>query len=117
MRPGERNKFFHRFCGQRRMHNQHHRRGSCQRHGREIALNVVRQLAKQTHVDHMRVGAKHEGVAIRRSTRGEFRADVAARAAAIVDHNLLADLRNQLLRNDARHNIAVATCGVWHDKA
>ena len=117
LRFGQRDKVFERFHRQRRRHNQNHwrRRGAC--HRRKIALNVVARLGIQTHVDRVRVGAEHESVAVGRGARGQLRADVAARATAIVDHDLLAKRHDQLLRNNARHNVAIAARRIRHQKA
>ena len=50
----------------------------------------------------------HDRIAVRRGLRDEFRCNLAARAAAILDDHLLADRFTQLLRDDAPDDVGAA---------
>ena len=58
-----------------------------------------------------------DGVAVGRRTRGDFRADSAARAGAVVDDELLAEFFSQMRRYQPRDNVRAAAGGEGHDHA
>jgi hypothetical protein len=61
--------------------------------------------------------AEADGVAIGRGLGHGVHADVAARAAAVVDEHRLAELFRHLLAHGARHQVGGAAGRVGHDEA
>ena len=107
--PGERQQFLEGFRGQRRMHGEHVIRERDETDRAEIPDRVVRQLGRgRGQNGERRDVAQHHRVAIGRGFGREFGADESAGAAARVDHDLLAHLIGQRLRDDARRRVGAA---------
>ena len=105
LRFGERDQLLDRLRLHARMHDDDVCAGREQAHRRKVAREIVRRLRLQARVDHVR-GARHEKrIAVGRRVRGDFRAEVAARAGAVVDHELLPEAFGHLLDDDARHDV------------
>jgi len=86
--------------------------------GCQVAQHVDRHLAVEAGIDgDGGVGDAEQGVAIGRRLRGEFRADIAVRAGAIVDHELLARRVAERLAEHARDEIGAAARRIRHDHA
>jgi hypothetical protein len=62
-------------------------------------------------------GGDPDGVAVGRRLGDGIGADIAARSDAVLDHDLLADARAELLRDDARDDVRAAAGGERHDEA
>ena len=93
---------------QRRMHDEHADLTRERRDADEILEHVVRQLLVEVRVRDVRGRLHHERVAVRRALRDEVGADRAGRAAAVVDHELLAELLGHLLEDDAPDDVVGA---------
>ena len=88
---------------------QHERAAADQDHGLERLDRVVRHLRIDARVDRMRADrAAEDRVAVRLRLRYEIRADVAACAGLVFDHDGLAERRRELLADDARKCVGVA---------
>src|SRR5262245_52648278 len=76
------------------------------RDGCEVPDRVVRHFGEQARVHSVRpVRPEHQRVAVRSALRYHLRSHHAVRAAAVLDHNLLAPRLGQLLPDDARQDI------------
>ena len=73
------------------MHDQHVRRIHELGDRREILDRVVRQVLEQRRIDRDRGRGEQQRVAVRRRARHLPHADIAGGAAAVVDHDLLAE--------------------------
>ena len=73
------------------MDDQYGRRRSELDDGREVANEIVRQVAIERRVRRVTEYHEHHGVAVGRRFRSELGADVARRARAVVHDHLLAD--------------------------
>ena len=115
VRLGERDEFLDRLGGQRGMDDKCQWRGGHQRDRREIAHEVVRRFGEQAHVDRLCRDRRHqERIAVGRRLGDEFRADIAARAEAVVDDDLLAPGFAHFLADDAPDDIECAACRKRH---
>ncbi len=99
------------------MHCEHERRGSDHRDRREVTIEIVADFAEDRLADGDGSRPAQQSVPIRRSVRGEFDADVACCARAIVDHELLAERLAELGRDDARRDIDSGPGRKIHDHA
>jgi hypothetical protein len=95
--------------GHRRVRNEHQRERAEARDAGEIAREAVGQLGVQARVRGERGGQEHQRVAVRRRARNELRADVAVAAAAVVDHELLAERLAELDRDQAAEDVGGPT--------
>ena len=103
------------FRRHRRMHHQHQRAGADQADRLEILARVVADIAVERRIDRQRPGAaEHQRVAVRRGLGDRARRDRAARAAAVLDHDLLAEHRAHLVGGDTRHDVVAAAGRVGH---
>ena len=101
----------------RRMHQHDQRAGRDQADRREILARVVADIGIERRIDRERAGAaEHERVAVGRGLRDRARRDRAAGAAAVLDHDLLAERLAHLLGDDARHHVVAAAGRVGHDQ-
>ena len=100
--------------GHRRIHDQHVGAGDERADGREVALQIERELAVERRVARDRRGDDEERVAVGVRFRGDLRADVAARAAAVVDDDRAAPERVELVRDEPRRDV-VQTAGRERD--
>ena len=71
-------------------------------HWRDVACKVVGQIGIQRGVDRIRRGDDEDCVSVWRRFDDEFGGDVAARAGAVLDHEILAESFGQRLRHDTR---------------
>ena len=109
--PNELHQF--RQCLGRHLRIDHHdiRRDRDQRHGREILDRIIRHLGVEAGV-HDEAGADHhDGVAVRRHARDLAGRNVAARAADVLDEELMAEIVGKLLRHDAGDGIGRSAGG------
>ena len=85
---------------------------------REILHGIeAHALAVERRIDAMRRDGDHaDRVAVRRRARGGFSADVAARANAVFDDDLLSPLPADVVRDHARENIERAAGGGESDE-
>ena len=75
-------------------------------HDRIEALDrIERRGRRQRHVDGERLRAEVQRVAVGRSSRGGSRADIAAAAGTVLDHDLLAPHLRQLVGDEAAQNV------------
>jgi hypothetical protein len=72
-------------------------------HRREVPQRIEGELGEYVRVDdHCAVEAQHQRVPVGRGLRHELRPEVAARARAVLDDDLLAQPRREGLGDDAR---------------
>jgi hypothetical protein len=108
----------HRLDRRSRRHFEHDGRGAQQADRREVLARIEGHRLVDVRVQ--RVGrdrAETDGVAVRRGLGHRVHADVAARAAAVVDQYRLAQLLRHLLAHGARHEVGGAAGCVGHDEA
>ncbi|MCY1213937.1 hypothetical protein D9M72_257400 [compost metagenome] len=105
----------------RRQAVRHHQQVGGDRHladRGEVGLGVVRQAGVDIRPDRMRAGGgDQQRIAIGRSLGGHVRADRAAGAGAVVDHDLLAHAGAHLLRDGACQQVSRAAGREGHDQA
>ena len=90
---------------QARMHHQHGRRQSDPADGCEVLARIKARTGVQARADRQRAGiAKQERVAVGRAARDRARPDRAAGAAAVLDHDRLAERLAHLLGHDPPHD-------------
>jgi len=83
---------------------------------REVLLRVDRQVRKDRGIDRDRADvAEIDRVTVGGRLGGELHADIARRAGAVVDDDLLAEEFGELRRNDPRHEIRGAARGEGND--
>lgn len=88
-----------------------------QRHRREVLERIVGKVRLHEGIDGERpVRADEQRVAVGRRVRHEFGADAAAGAAAVVDHNRLAERARNAFADDAADDVGVAAGGERHDQ-
>src|SRR6266704_3399548 len=103
--------------GHRRVNADHERRDDAPRNRHEVALRVVREVLVQARVDRDRgVRRDEKGVTVGRGLRRRLGADVAARAGAVVDDELLLERLGERLRELARIEIRAAARRRGHDE-
>jgi hypothetical protein len=101
-----------RFRRKRWMRHDDHRRPGDQPDRRKILGKVVAGIGTEADA-----GQQHgDGVAVRRRLGGVAGADHAAGAAAILDHDLLAERVRKLLPDDAAHRVDAAAGRIGHDQ-
>ena len=106
LRPGERDQLLHALCRDAGKHNEHAVRVDDQGDWGEVLQRIERELAVgERRNDHRARGADDQGVAVGCGAGPDLEADRPARAAAIVDHELLAERLRQLRRDDAGDGI------------
>ena len=104
--------------GQRRRDQQDTGRPADLGNRREILVGLVGQTGHQVWRDGMRAaGGEQQRVAVRRGLGRLARADGAARAGAVVDDQLLAQVLGHALRHHARHEVGGAAGRKGHDQA
>jgi hypothetical protein len=114
----ERNELRQRLCRQRRIdeHDERARRDEADR--RKILARVVADIGIEGRIDGERSGATEaERIAVGRRARHLPGRDRAAGAAAVLDHDLLAERRSHGIGDDARHGVVAAACGVGDDES
>ncbi|GAC1330623.1 MAG: hypothetical protein NVSMB20_00350 [Bradyrhizobium sp.] len=79
-----------------------------QRHGREILDRIVRHLGVEAGIDQEARADRHDGVAVGSHARDLAGRGVAARAADILDVELLAEAVGKFLRHHARDHVGRA---------
>ena len=83
---------------------------------REVLLRVDRQVRKDRGIDRDRADvAEIDRVTVGGRLGGELHADIARRAGAVVDDDLLAEEFGELRRNDPRHEIRGAARSEGND--
>jgi hypothetical protein len=82
---------------------------------REISLGIVGQLRVNARIDHVTGRHQQQRVAVGRRLRDDCRADCAASAAAIVDHDWLAHAFVELLPEHAPYYVGAAARRIRHD--
>jgi hypothetical protein len=101
----------------RRVRDQDHRHGGDQADGREILARVEAGIGEQRRIDRDRAGVgEHQRVAVGRGAGDRARAHEPAAAAAVVDHDLLAERGRELVGDDACHGVDAAARRVRHDQ-
>ena len=91
------------------MHGEHVVHARDHRDRREVFQRVVAQLRIESRVHGERADvAEEQRVAVGRAARDELGADLARRAAAVVDDDLLRPHFAELLRDDAAHEVGGA---------
>src|SRR6188472_4296746 len=87
------------------MHGEYHivRRG--QHDELEVLEGVVSHLLEEDRIDREAVDVEQDGVAVRRRLRDLHGADAAARAADVLDIELLAELIGELLHDEPCENV------------
>ncbi len=103
--PRQRDQLPHRIRGQRRMQDDRAGERGDFRDGREIPGEVVPQLRIKARGDRVGNASQQQRVAVRRGFRDLLRADVAARAGAILDDHRLARPLAELLPDEARQHV------------
>ena len=99
-----------------RAHRQRARSGAdqCNRGKRFFRIETHLRL-----VDRRVIGKRHRSnqqrVAVGQRVRGDFSADDAAGAAAVIDHHLLAEQRAHVIGHDATDDVVAAARGKGHD--
>ena len=88
-----------------RRHHQHVLRGADQHHRLEVAHRIEALVRRDGDVHRQRLRAEMQRVAVGRRLRGLRRADIAAGAGAVLDHDLLAPHLAELRGDDARQRI------------
>ena len=86
--------------------------------GGKVLDRIIRQSRAQTGCNCM--GARRsdaDGVAVGGSPGHNLGADIATRARAILDDDLLAQPQSKLLCDNPRHNVGTAARRKWHDQA
>ena len=105
-RSGERNELGQIARRQAGIDDQHVGLAAEHGHGREVLDWIVRQVGVQTRRNRMRArGGEADGVAVRRCLRDRIGADIAARAGAVLDDDLLAEPLPKFLRDDPRNDV------------
>jgi hypothetical protein len=85
---------------------------------RQVAIRIESHLLLHVRRDRERPGCpEQQGMTVGRCPCDELGGDVAACAAAVVDHDLLAEAFRKLLRDHARHRIARAARRETDDEA
>jgi len=104
--------------GQARENHQHIRLAADHADGREILDRVVGEGAAERRRNRLRArrGDADSG-AVGRRLRHRLDADIAAGAGAVFDHDLCAEGRRELLRDDARNDVGAAAGRERHDQA
>src|ERR1043166_62362 len=100
------------------MHYHDQRRDRRQRDRREITHRVIRELAVE--IGKYRQGCdptEQQRIAVGRGFRRQLRADHAARAGAVVDHDLSAPCFGDFLADGAGGGVVAAAWGEWDDEA
>ncbi len=92
-------------------------RGAEQRDRHEILVRVERHALVQQRIDHQRRGAEQQRVAVGPGARRRCDADIAAGAAAVLDHDRLPELLRKRIGNDARQDVDRTTGGERNDQA
>src|SRR4051812_24526370 len=99
------------------MHGEHDVVGCRQRHELEVLERIVGDLVEEDWIDRKAVDVEQDGVAVRWRLRDLHGADAAARAADILDIELLAELLAELLHDEPRENVGRAAGCERHDDA
>ena len=73
------------------------------------------RLAVHARIGHQRIGRDHDGVAVRARLRDGVEADIAAAAAAVLDHEGLAETLLQAAPEQARQDVEAAAGGRGRD--
>ena len=114
---GERDQLGDRFRRNGGVHQHDQRAGRDQADRREILARVVADIRIERRIDRVRAGAAEaERVAVGRGLRDLARRDRAARAALVLDHDLLAERLAHLLGDDARHHVVAAAGRIRDDQ-
>ena len=92
----------------RRMHHQHVRHRHHLRHRRQIAQHVIGQVLVDEVIDGDRAGAEQQRVAVGRRAHHRIDAERVARAAAVLDVELLAQDLAEVQREHARRRVGGA---------
>ena len=83
----------------------------------EIGLGLVGEIGIERHRDRVRAHVAHlDGVAVRRGAHGAGRADGAAGADDVLDHDLLAERAGHVLAGDAGGDVGRAAGRERHDQ-
>ena len=96
------------------MHQHDVRAGGDQADGREIPARVIADVGIERRIDRKRACGDQKRVAVGFGSRDLTRRDGAARAAAVLDHDGLADARRHFLGNDARDHVVAAARRIGH---
>ena len=108
---GERNELGEIARGQAGIEHQHVGLAADHAHRSEVLDRIVGQVGAETRGDRVRArGGDADGVAVGHRLGDGVGADT-ARAGAVLDHDLLADARAELLRDDARDDVRAAAGG------
>jgi hypothetical protein len=83
--------------------------------GRKILQRIVFDLLGHDRLDHEGRACEQQRVAVGRRDRGRLGADGRAAAGFVVDHDRLAELALQLLRQQAREDVVRRARRVGHD--
>ena len=115
--PNELHQFRQRLGRHRRVDHHDIRRNRDQRHGGEILDRIVRHLGVEAGIYDEAGADRHDGVAVRGHARDLAGRGVAARAADVLDEELLAESVGELLRHDARDDVGRTAGGKADDHA
>ena len=117
IRLGVGDKLLHRLHRHRGVHGDRDRLGGDLGDRGEIALHVELNVFHHQVQGNHRVGDEKQRVAVGRGARRLHRADGTAAAAAIVDHDLLAEGARQFFRDGACGDVGRAARREGHDEA
>ena len=104
-----------RFRRDRGVHRERQRPGRDLDDRRKAPQRVVRQALVEACVHHEGVDRHHDGVAVGLGAGGALRADVAAGAGLVLDHDRLVPALAQLLADDARKHVDAGARRERHD--
>src|SRR5262249_11520855 len=117
-RPGVGDELLRRRAGYRRMYGQSPRHVRHHRDAGEVAQRLYREFREHARVDrHSADVAEQYRMAVGAGAGRDLDPDVAGSAAAIVDHDLLAQAIGDFRRDDARHEIGSAAGAERHNYA
>ena len=118
VRLDQRDQALHVLHRQRGIDREQRRRHPDLRDRREVADRIVRHLGIEARID--RVGRHRrdeERVAVRRGLRDHVGAEIAARAAPVLDHELLAEEFTELVRHDPADDVGRTASRERHHQA
>src|SRR5256885_9632590 len=99
------------------MNDENVRAGRKQRDGLEILERIVRKLFVQTWIDcELRRQREHNRITVRRRFRNDFHSDISARAATVVEDDLLLQIFPEAVSQRASDRVCAAARRVRNDE-